>query len=101
VNDVGIIWIDAAHEAIAATDAQPVFINGAGAAETDGRPHPRAVVLQSARDVVRLLGRDGDVVKLAEGHGVQMVPVRRAIVSRIPAAVGPDEHVPSVAWIDP
>src|SRR5207302_1158407 len=102
VDQVGIGRIDGAAVAIAAEDRQPVFVDWPDVAvQSDARPAPGAVVLQAAVDPVGPLGADGDVVELAEGHGVEMVPVIGAVVADVMAAVGADEHVPAILGADP
>ena len=53
IDEVGIARIDAADEAVAAADREPVFVDDA-AVFADRRPAPGAVVLQAADDPVRL-----------------------------------------------
>src|SRR5947208_2904605 len=58
IDQVGIVGIDAADEAVATADTHPVLVDRAAAVEAEGRPAPRAVVLQTAGDVIRLLRAD-------------------------------------------
>ncbi len=101
INEVGVARVDAADEAVAAANGDPVFIDWSNAAEPGRWPAPRAVVLQPADDVIRLLGTNGDVIKLTDGHRIQMVPRRRSIIARVKPPVAADQHVPAVARIDP
>ena len=48
-----------------------------------------------------MVGTDGDVIELADGDGVEVVPVGGAVVRGVEAAVAADEHVAGVAGVDP
>ena len=101
IDEIRIIRVDAAHESIAAADAEPVFVNGTAAAERQGRTTPGSVVLQTAVDVVRIFGCNRDVIELAQGQRVEMVPAIAAIVGGVDASIDTDDHVSAVARIDP
>src|SRR5262245_11132251 len=53
VDDVGVVRINAADETIAAADQDPVLVEDP-VRQRATRPTPRAIVLQSAVDAVRL-----------------------------------------------
>src|SRR5262245_13452077 len=99
-DEIRVARIDAADEAVAAADGEPIFVDDA-AVFADRWAAPRAVVLQPAEDPVRLLESDGHVIELAQGCGVDVVPVAAAVVAGIKAAIAADEHVASVAGINP
>ena len=65
------------------------------------RSAPTAVILQSAVHLVIAPGVDGDVVELADGGVVQVVPVLHAVAGDIDAAVAAQDHMPAVAGVDP
>ena len=53
IDQVRIVGIDPADEAVAAAEEQPVVVDRAGAAQRLGRASPAAVVLQAAVDAVQ------------------------------------------------
>src|SRR5207249_3883 len=101
VDQVRVIRIDAADEAVAAADADPVFVDRPAAAQAMAGPSPTAIVLQTAIDPVRLLVVHAAVIELANGHVIEEVPMGHAVVSDIEAAVAADDHVSAVFRIDP
>src|SRR5207245_9355313 len=90
VDLVGVVGIDAAGEAVAAADAEPVLVDRAEAALDERRAPPTAVVLQAAVDLVVPAGVDGHVVELADGRRVDVVPDAAAVVAVVAAAVAAD-----------
>src|SRR5262249_35467353 len=100
VDDVGVVAVPAALEAVAPAQHEPVVVEDA-ARERPARPAPGAVVLHAAEDPVGPARVHGDVVELADGLGVQVVPVVAAVVAGVEAAVAADQQVPAVARVDP
>src|SRR5262249_15558014 len=100
VDDIGIIRIDAAGEAVAAVDGEPVLHDNP-AARRERPAAPRAVVLQAAEDAVVRPRVDRDVVELAECLEVVMVPVLAAVIANVKPAVGTNDDVPAVARVNP
>src|SRR5262249_6752659 len=96
VDQVGVVGIDGTAEAVAAAHADPVLVDGAGLITSAARPAPGAVVLQSAIDLVVAPRVEGDVVELADGQVVEVVPVGPTVVGDVEAAVTADDHVPAV-----
>ena len=101
IDQIRIIGVDAAHESISTADTEPILIDRAAAVERNRRSTPRSVVLKSAVNIVRILWRDRDVIKLPEGQGVQVIPACTSVVRGVHAAVNTDNHVAAIAWIDP
>src|SRR6185369_1880669 len=102
VDDVVISRIDLRVETIAAADAIPVSVRDAvlKAARLTWTT-PRAVVLQTTVDVVRLTHVDADRVELRGGNRVDELPRRALIIACVQAAVVSDHQVVAVVWIDP
>src|SRR5262249_47477913 len=88
-------------EAVAATDREPVLVNGAGEAARIAGAAPGAVVLKTAVGVVARAGVHRDVVELAQGHVVEVVPDGAPVVGGVEAAVAADNQVPAVLGINP
>src|SRR4029077_15644070 len=101
IDDIRIVPINPADKPIAAADRDPVLVHRPRAIERNRRPAPRAVVLQSAGDVIRLLRTDGHVIKLPDGDGVELIPVGGAIVGGVKAAIAAHQHVARIALVDP
>ena len=101
VNDVGVGGVDVADEAVAAVKEEPVVVHRTDAAERVRRSAPTAVVLEAAIDAIGPAVVDADVVELADGQDVEVVPGRALVVSGVEAAIAADQHVAAVAWVDP
>src|SRR6516225_4199258 len=93
VDLIGIMGIDAADEAVAAADREPILVDGAGGGAGAAWAAPAAVVLQAAVDLVVEPAIDRDVVELPERGGIEMVPVGAAVVAGVEAAVAADDDV--------
>ena len=87
INLIGIFGVDQSDKAVAAADAIPIGVNGAGSVFASRWSAPTAVVLQAAVNVVVHRGVDASVIKLTDRDMVQMVPVLHAVVSDVNAAV--------------
>src|SRR5204863_9901892 len=83
VDLIRIESVDAADETVAAADREPVFIDRADAGARAARAAPAAVVLQPAVHLVITARVDGDVIELAEGGLVKVVPVGAAIIADV------------------
>ena len=62
---------------------------------------PDLVILESAKDVVRLCHVDADVIRLRHRHVVHEVPVPAVVVGNEEAAVGAREQPLRIGRIDP
>ncbi len=100
VNRIRIGRVNAADEPVAAVDINPIVVDDAATRRESG-PAPTAVVLQAAINLVVRPRIADDVVELAQGHEIMMVPMFAAIVGDVKSAVRADDHVASVARIDP
>src|SRR5262249_47415807 len=100
IDPIRIVGIDAADKAIATVDVDPILVDDSAARRQHG-PTPGAVVLQAAVYAVIQPAVERDVVELAQGHEVQMIPVLAGIISHVIAAVVAVDHVPPVTRIDP
>src|SRR5262249_59097893 len=92
---------DLAAETVAAAPAEPILANRPGIGPGPRWPSPGAVVLQAAVRLVVAARVDGDVIELADGVVVQMVPDGHAIVGDVEAAVAADDGVPAILRVDP
>src|SRR5579871_744524 len=101
IHQIGIGGIDTAGETIRAADTNPVLVDGAGQTVRLAWPAPTAVVLQAAVDAIGPPGVHGHVIKLADGHLIELVPGGRAVVGNVGSPVVAQDHVPAIARIDP
>src|SRR5262245_26857480 len=100
IDPIWIIGIHAADKAVAAVDIDPILVDDT-TARRQHRAAPGAVVLQSAVNLVIQAAIQRDVVKLAQGHEVQMIPMLAGIIGDVIAAVIAVDHVTTVTRIDP
>ena len=101
VDEVGVLGIDADDEAVAATHAEPVAVDGARVVADHRRATPAAVVLQAAVDEVRVPGSDLDVVELTDGDVAVVVPGLHPVPGHVDPAVVAEDHVLPVRRVDP
>src|SRR5262249_21136899 len=88
VDEIRLVWIGPADEAVAATDEDPVIIPRADAGERARGAAPAAVVLETAVDVIGLLAVHADVIELADRHRVEEVPRLHPVARDVQAAIG-------------
>src|SRR5262249_17317966 len=101
IDLVGVVGIDLALEPVAATDRDPVLVDRAGAVVGPAGSTPASVVLEAPVDLVIPRRIEGDVIDLADGRVVEVVPVLHPVAGDIQAAVAPQDHVPAVVRVDP
>ena len=101
VDDPRPFEIGHSRKTVAAAHVVPVAHHHAGRAERIGRAAPRAVVLQTAADVVRLLIVVVDVIELRERKALDDLKVLTAVVAHLPAAVGALQNAPRINRVNP
>ena len=102
IDDVVISRIDLRVKTVTAADAIPVSIRDSVLkAARLAWTTPRAVVLQTAVDVIRLTHVNSDRVELRGGNRIDKLPRRALIVADVQAAVVSDHQVVAVVGIDP
>ena len=100
VDLIRIIGVDQRNKPVASTNSHPVTVHRSAAASTR-RTAPTSVVLETAIDLVVHRGIDTDMIKLANGNMIQVVPVFHAIIGNVHATVVAKNHVSRVALVDP
>src|SRR5262245_1784227 len=102
VDGVGVFWIDARLEAIAAEKDKPVTVGDAVDAAIARRAADGVVVLGAAVDVVeRCAFIHGDVIELRYWQVGDEPPVGGLVMALVDAAVAADEIVIGVVGVDP
>src|SRR5688572_18811061 len=102
VNDVVVRRINLRVKAVAAGDAIPISVgNSYLQISRLAWTTPRAVVLQSAVDVIRLTHIDADCVELRGRNRVDELPGRALIVTNVQTTVVTNQQVIAVRGIDP
>src|SRR3954468_9921129 len=100
IDDVGIVGIDAALEAVTAADVEPVAGADAGPIRRARRAFNRSVVLRAAAHVVerpRVVERDP--IELRQRQVRELPPRLHVVVGLVQAAVVAEQHVTVIAWI--
>ena len=100
IKKVRVVRIDAADETVATVDIDPIFVQRPSGS-ADCWTGPGSIVLQSTGDPIRLLGADRHVIKLTDRSGIDMIPGRPTIVRRVDTAIASENHVPTIARVDP
>ena len=101
VDDGVVRRVGDVDEAVTAAQPGPVAVENARLAIGLARSHPRAVVLKSAIDVVRLGHIDADPVVLADRQVRDVQPAQPAVVGDPQTAVVGLHHMARVAGVDP
>ena len=100
IEQIRIVRIDPTNETVTAVEIDPILVDRP-ASPANRRTRPGAVVLQPTCYPVRLLGADRHMIELTDRCGVDMVPCRPAIMACIDASIASDDHVSSIARINP
>src|SRR5262249_5947545 len=102
IDDVRVVLVDAADEAVAPADELPVLVDRPAEPLGAVWSAPTSVVLQAAvRPVRRAIG-DRHVVKLADRAGVaHVIPRGGLVVGDVDPAIGADDQVPAILRVDP
>ena len=100
IDQIRVLLVHLAHKSVAAADRQPIFVESPTVL-ADSWSTPGSVILKSADYPIRILGTDRDVIELANCGRIDMVPIDSSIVGHIETSVSADDHMTSVAWIDP
>ena len=101
VDDGVVGRVRQVDEPVAAAQARPVAVDDAVLAPGLAGPHPRAVVLETAVDVVGAGHVDADAVVLADREVGDVEPVEPAVVGDAEAAVVGLHDVAGVGGVDP
>src|SRR3954452_13415231 len=100
IDDVRVVGIDAALEAVTAADVEPVAGADARAVRRARRALDRSIVLRAATNVVerpRIVERDP--IELRQRQVRELPPRLHVVVGFIETAVVADQHVTVIAWI--
>ena len=88
-------------ETVATAHLLPIFIHRPGSRPAERRSSPASVVLQAAIDPVGATGVDRDVIKLADRHVIDVIPVTGAIIRHVKPAIAAEHQVAAVPRVDP
>ena len=100
VDDVRIERIKPTSVAIPAADGDDIFIDGTTRHGDTGR-RPRSVVLKASRDLVRQSWRNINMIELADGHMIEMVPIGPGVIGLVNSPITAGDHVSAIGFGNP
>src|SRR5947207_307074 len=101
IDDRVVRGIDSRLKAIAGLYFVPVGVCDPDAVARRARTAPRAIVLNTAVDEIRLPHVDVDGIELADRNLIHEIPRLAGVVGHVDAAIVPVEYVPGVLRINP